>query len=854
MFNFRLFKIAAMKYSVLTFCFALLSVFGFSQKSFQEILEGNTTRNFGEIVAQAEQYFQDKYPGKSALDLSQGEHRDGEFVKYMRWRTFWKPRLENDGTLADLSKFYSNQSEDGLDFRSTGTYDNLNWKNISYRVDLGVQIGLGRTNSIAFHPTDSNTFYVAAAIGGIWKTTDGGQSYTALGDDLPYLAVSAIVVNQNNPSHIYIAISDRVWYGPSSIGVYRSVDGGNTWQETALTFEFAENVRIYWMEAKPDNPAFILVGTSDGLYKTDDAFESVSQIAVGRITDVKYKPGDPNTAYYVGTDPNRFYRSSDGGNSFELMHSFDGNSYMRLVTTPLDSEKIYISRANALHKSFDSGQSFLTSVALNSAGVGDGIVMFSPIDDGVLYAGFFDMFRSDNGGFSFTQISHWLGNFSLPLIHVDQRNAFVNPLQSNLIYLCNDGGVYTLNVSSGEFSNLSNGLQITQFFDIGVAQSNPAVMSGGSQDNGNVFMEEDDWFMAAPTADGMVQAIDFENENIRYNAIQLGQIFRFVDGDRTNISNNIPGGANGNGEWVTPYILVPGMPQNILAAYNKVYKSTNRGDSWSAISPELAPGRNLDLIAAAPSNPEKIYVVENYGINTGDLFGLNHNRTELFVKNTENEDWTTIDLPFTESVEDILIHPSNEDHLFVCLAGYTPDHKVFESFDGGESWTNISGSLPNAPATSIALYERDSMVLFLGTDAGVFYKEDMSDWSLAGKFPHTYVTDIEIQEASQLIRVATHGRGIFEGNLDPNVTDGEDLEPPVSNCFNVYPNPAHDQVLIADFSAVYEVQLFDVQGRLLTTTTEAELDISNFPQGLYYLRFVLRKTGQQYCVRKFIKQ
>ena len=98
--------------------------------------------------------------------------------------------------------------------RNNSALDNLEWTNISYTEDLGVQIGLGRTTSIAFHPTDTLTFYVAAPIGGVWKTTDGGKNYIPLGDELPYLAVSSILIDQENPDNIYIALGDHVWYGP----------------------------------------------------------------------------------------------------------------------------------------------------------------------------------------------------------------------------------------------------------------------------------------------------------------------------------------------------------------------------------------------------------------------------------------------------------------------------------------------------------------------------------------------------------------------------------------------------------------------------------------------------------------
>ena len=384
---------------------------GYSQTSFKEILSDQQNRTFGEIVELTDQYFQEKYPDLTAYDLSQGEHRDGEFVKYMRWRSFWKSRVKPDNSLYDLSNYQKIRQDAALQTRSNGLYDDLEWNNVSYDVDLGVQIGLGRTSSIGFHPTDPNTFYVGAAIGGIWKTTDGGQTYIPLGDELPYLAVSCIVVNQDNPDHLYIAISDRVWYGPPSIGVYKSTDGGETWSPTSLSFTFSNNVRIYWMEADPNDPNIMYVATSSGLFRTTDAFDTFETVNSGVVTDVKFRPGSSDVIYYVRRNPNRFYRSTDGGDSFEQLESFSGSGYLRLITTPLNPDKVYVSSDNKLHKSFNGGSNFTFTYDLTNAGVGDGIVMISPANEFVLFAGFFDMYRSEDDGLSFNQISHWLGQF-----------------------------------------------------------------------------------------------------------------------------------------------------------------------------------------------------------------------------------------------------------------------------------------------------------------------------------------------------------------------------------------------------------------------------------------------------------
>ncbi len=141
-----------------------------SQESLKDIFKGNRPLNFYEITTKSDSYFRKKYPNKSRAQLSEGEFRDGEFVKYMRWRSFWKYRHTKDGKLVDLSKAREINEISRInneDKKTLGSYGTLQWSNISYNQDLGVQIGLGRTNAIDFHPTNPNIFYVGSANGGI---------------------------------------------------------------------------------------------------------------------------------------------------------------------------------------------------------------------------------------------------------------------------------------------------------------------------------------------------------------------------------------------------------------------------------------------------------------------------------------------------------------------------------------------------------------------------------------------------------------------------------------------------------------------------------------------------------------
>ncbi len=719
----------------------------FAQQRLADILQ--SSNNYEEIVEQGEAYFRKKHPNVSFKNLTQGEYRDGEFVKFMRWRSFWRHSLNPDGTLGDISAYWREQQKQPNLKSAESPYKDVAWTNLSYEDYIVSQIGLGRTTSIGFHPTNANTFYVGAAIGGVWRTTDGGQTYTPLGDELPFMAVSSIIVKKDNPNFLYIAVSDHVWYGPPGIGVYKSINSGATWQPTALSFQLSDNIRIYWMEADPNNPNKMFVATSAGLYRTTDAFQTVTKVSIVNCFDVKIHLGNSDIVY-MGGNNGEFYRSTDGGSTFSLIQDF-GNGEVYIATTPLNLFKVYARNGTTLYKSTNSGTSFPTT---NSFSDNTGLFVFSPTNQNTLLVGHIGVNtateRSDNDGTSFYATSQWLGAGGLPSIHVDQRNVFVNPLQPDFVYYCNDGGVYRYSISNNSFENLCDGLLITQFYDIAVSQTDENVIGGGSQDNGNVFRASNGvWDDYAPTGDGMNQEIDPTDANTRYWAYQNGSLQRWINGVNTQIS---PPGQDGNGAWETPYRLDPNNPDRIVVGYNKVYSSTNQGTSWTDISGAVNFGGDLEEIAIAKSNSNRIYAARG---------------SNLYVKSTAGNTWTTRSMPAGVSmISDLEVDPLNMDVIYISVPGYSNGKKVFKSTDAGASWTNISGSLPNVAADAIELFETIPNAIFVGTDAGVYYQDDsFNDWVLYGKVPHTRVDDIEIQYTEKLIRIGTHGRGVLEAPI-----------------------------------------------------------------------------------------
>jgi len=404
------------------------------------------------MCQKADDYFKQKHPQLKAKDLVKGEHRDGEFVKYMRWRSYWEDSLNPDGTLGDFAAYHQQGSQRMV---NDDLYEDIEWANISNTEFITLQISMGRTTSIAFHPTDVDIFYVGGAIGGIWKTEDGGKTYIPLGDDLPYLAVSSIVVDQNNPETIYISVGDHVWFGLPSIGVYKSIDGGNTWNPTSLIFPTSQNTRIHWLAANPNDPATMLVATQDGLYKTTDGFETYRQLTFKTCIQVHYKH-DNSDIVYLGTNDGQFLKSTDGGENFDLIEDF-GNNAVRIALTEQEPDKIVLTHATSLKVSTDSGESFPQTYALPEGGNGQHLSI-NPQNPNDYVAGYFELFRSIDGGSNFNQIFSWLGNNGLPVVHVDMRNTFINPLQKDRLYFCHDGGIDAYNVETAEFINLSDGL------------------------------------------------------------------------------------------------------------------------------------------------------------------------------------------------------------------------------------------------------------------------------------------------------------------------------------------------------------------------------------------------------------
>lgn len=812
-----------------------------SSKIFLEELF-QSDKPFAEIIEEADAHFISKYPNVSFAALCIGEHRDGAFVKYQRWQSFWKNHLNPDGTLGDFTKVKDSDGKRKQVF-ATNCDDSdvtVEWTNVNYDSNMGYQIDQGRTSAIAFHPNDPNTYYVGASWGGLWKTTDGGASHSIINDDLPLAAISGIVIDPSNPDNIAIALSDIIWYGVAGIGIYVSNDGGDSFTATDISWELNDDVRVYYMDQDPNNGDHIMFACSEGLYKTEDFFETSTLVQTGNMRHVTYSQTTPDLVF-AGGSSGQFYKSTDGGDNFDLTNDF-GSGQVRIAVSILEgSEHVAVTSGSALNVSEDNGETFLSRTLPES----NMVVAFAPSSETVLQVGNFEVHRSDNFGESFYPITQWLGNDGLPFIHVDQRNVFVNPLQEDYVYFCNDGGVFRYNTATETFANLSRDLLITQYYDIAVSQTESMVLGGGSQDNGNIFRDSDgSWDAYAGTGDGMGQEIDPSDAGVRYWSYQFGGMNRWENGGNTGIA---PDGQGGNGAWETPFKLDPNNSDRLFAAFNSVYASDDNGDSWYTIGNTVSPSSDLEQLAIAPSNSERVYASRG---------------NKLYVKDLDSDDWDQRNTPSGQSITDLEVDFLDENTIYISYGGYADGKKIYKSEDAGQNWTNITANLPNLPFLSLELHYNLPGGVFVGSYGAVYYiDENSEEWKKYGCLPYTSINDIEIQYQSNKIFVGTHGRGIFEAPDAFNTTSIENEFSPNELGLSLYPNPANNWVSIQSEKQNLnqsKIYLTDVMGRSIApnttsrTASEIKLDASALSEGIYFIT-IEDKKDKRYVI-KFVVQ
>ncbi len=686
---------------------------------------------------------------------------------FERWAWFMEPRTRATGQRPDPAAYARAWKKVAAQQRNTTGKASANWTPMGPTSWLSTSYnpGNGRINVVAEDPATPTTIYAGAPSGGLWRSTDNGASWAPLFTELATIGVSGIAIHPANGT-LFVATGDGDGADAYSMGVIKSTDGGASWSATGLDWTTAQVRTTNALRMHPTDPDILFCASSHGLWKTSDGANTWAKVAEGRFRDVEFKPGDPGVVYAT-TD--QFFRSTDGGSTFVqvttgLPPDTDVNR-MQVAVTPADPNMVYVvagrqddSGFRGLYRSTNSGASFtLRSSSPNLFGYYetgtdaggqswyDMALAVEPGNAQRVYVGGINVWKSTDGGLTWSIKSHWIHPSLFGYTHADIHDL---TFHGNRLDVGSDGGVFRSTNGGDDWTDLSAGLDITQFYRLGSSVDDASLLLAGAQDNGCNLLDGVQWTHVLG-ADGMECLITPGEPAVQYACQQRGAIYRSDDGGQ--FFNPIFNAISEEGGWVTPYVLVPGSTDVLIAGYKNLWRSDDRGDSWTQLT-SFNTQRNVQAIAVAPSNTAVIYyandLVMRRSINNGSS-------------------WQTIGTALPDQVVTaIVVDPLVSDHLWVSLSGYSDGEKVFESTDGGTTWTDRSGNLPNVPANTLVL-DPVTGGLYVGTDIGVFYRDDqLSDWQpFSQGLPNCIITELEVHAATGRLRAATYGRGLWETDL-----------------------------------------------------------------------------------------
>ena len=740
----------------------------------------------------------------------------------------------------------------------------------------------GRVTDIALDPTDDHRFFVGTSVGGIFRTQDGGQSWDPVFDAIGRPSIGNIAIAPSNPQIIYVGTGEANGSATSGAffgdGMYRSNDGGDTWENIGLP----ESHHIGRIVVDPSNPdrvfvaaTGVLYGTSQerGVYRTVDGgntwerilFLSESTAAI----DLVINPDNPDILFAAMWERTReawqrdyggltstVHRTIDGGDTWEQLGAAQGlpapdeqTGRIGLAISDSDPNTLYAryttneitNEFNGLYKTTNSGDSW-TLVTLGDLlnvdsrfGWFFGNIRVNPTNSDEVYVLGQRLFKTTSSGITWEEV---IG------MHVDHHAMEFSKNNSDFILAGNDGGVYASNDNGATWSKFTN-LPITQFYNIEVDQQNPERLYGGTQDNNTIRTIDagtNSW-ESIWGGDGFHVNVDPVDNNFIYVEFQFGGLGRSIDGGETFESAREGIGEDDRRNWNSPVIISPFNSQKVYYGSNLLYIS-DHSEFWTPISPDLTRGQHpsgslsygtLTAIAPSYNNLETIYTGSDDGVVSVTFDG--------------GTTWNNISdgLP-NRYVTSIAISPSNDLVAYATFSGftaldYTPH--VFKTEDGGQTWTDISSNLPSIPVNDIIINSNER-ILFLATDMGVWYSITNGDiWELLGNnLPITIVRDLKLHEPTSTLFAGTFGRSMHRFDISEIESLGIEASELTDASWTLSPSPAVSNFTIShSFVSVGEITIYDSLGRKLKTLFKGNLQESqnkefttnNLSPGVYFV-------------------
>lgn len=848
----------------------------------------NKNVTFYEIQDNFYQYWTDKTPQK------------GQSYKiFKRWEQKVAPRVYPSGNLSLLSSNYSNymewlkkQPSNENTFHNKNSASISNWTTLNgTSVATGYDTGSGRLNYIAFDPVDSQTMYVNAPDGGLWKTIDNGITWETNTDFLSIIGSSGLVIDPTNTNTMYLASGDRE-SDRRSIGVLKTTDGGSTWSPTGLVWTATDNYRISKIIMHPSNPSIMMVTTDGGIFRTTDGWVTNTLTSNPEsFSDIEYKPGNSNIVYASSTyydtvsetTAGYIYKSVDGGINWTIASGIPTSDVSRIemAVTTANPAILYAIVGNAnrglkgVYKSTDSGDNFslvYETTATNpnilhadpsppasptpgwNGGQADHdlAIAVSPLDANLVTIGGINQWQSTDGGVNWTRITHWLGvkagypgfqyppTETKPYMHADIQYIAYSPHDDTTLYATCDGGISKGESNGTTWEDITNNIVVGQQTNIALSAINQNLFFAGLQDIGSLrATSPGNWFVLTG-GDGEDGFIDRTNDNIIISSTTNGEFYRTKNG----VTSYYP---TTNGEWFSPIHQDPSVATLVyLGGRPALYYSTDiltkpDGDTppnWTALGTPHA-GNNILRFEIAPSNNQVIYTITNDRLSKSTDAGVN---------------WTNITgtLPVgSAKLKNLTISNTDPNKVWVVFSGYDATSKVFKTINGGTTWIDLhSSTLPNLPINTI-VHINDSMQdgIFIGADIGVYYIDNtQNSWSAYNNnLPNNAVQDLEIfylSANSGKLRAATYGRGSWETDMNFNTLGINTITPSNSEAPILYPNPVTKGIVnvkLPNENSKYDFEVYDMLGKKIASgkiDSNSNEIILNASNGLYTIKLM----------------
>lgn len=682
---------------------------------------------------------------------------------------------------------------------------------------IGPAVMSGRIAAIDAVPGPPLTIYVGAAGGGVWKSTDGGVTFKPIFDEYSQ-SIGAIAVDPSRPNTVWVGTGESWVRNSVSVGtgVYRTTDGGETWQFMGL----ADSERIARIVVNPRNPENVFVcvtghlfdGNEErGVYRTRDGGKSWTRVLfVNRDTgcsDLTVDPQEPRILYAgmwefrrradfftSGGPGSGLYKSTDGGESWRKIENglpSGDKGRIAVAVAPSRPSVLYAvveARRTALYRSDDMGESWRevnASWNVQARPFYFALVVVDPTDFDRVYKPGLTLGVSTDGGRSFST-----GLFTGSRVHSDHHALWINPSDPNQLLLGTDGGLYISHDRGAHWRHVK-ALPISQFYEVAYDLEHPYNVYGGLQDNGTWMgpsravggVQNRHWRNVGP-GDGFHALPDPADADIVYVEYQGGNLLRVrkSTGEAKDIK---PYPGAGEPElrfnWNTPVHFSPSRPGTLYVGAQFLFRSRNRGDSWERISPDLTtndPGKQrqresggLTIDNSAAENHTTIYTIAESPLNP-DLIWVGTDDGNLQLTRDGGRTWVNVagqvpGLPPGTWVSHVEASRHAEGTAYVTFDGhYAGDMRtyVYRTTDFGSTWESLATDAVEGYAHVIREDPVSPDLLFLGTEFGLFISVDRGrSWArFEGGFPRKVaVRDLAVHPREHDLIVATHGRGIY---------------------------------------------------------------------------------------------